>query len=641
MAYQPELDKLQRQYGDDPARYFAQLAEAYRRGGRLDEALAMLREHLTGRPNYVSGLVVLGRCLLDQHNDAEARETFERVIVVDGEHIIALKALGEIGERMGDAASARQWYQRLLEIDPMNDEAEAALGRIPLVAAAPPVPLPAAEAPAAEPPAVTPAPVAATPPPAPPVRYEAPPPDAPAPEPAVPLKPEAPVAEEEGETWSAPEAPDQRFEVERPGEREVTPDEVPWTPAAQDAADGRAVEFEDVQGPVLDQTARGAGDDDLAGWVEHPEELLNFDETVQEPKGDEGFAVEPFDESLGWGAGERVSRQITSDDMQEAERAHAEDLAAPVQGLPGLEDEPVPEDPDAVLADGGPVDGLQRIEPDPTAEPLAGLETEGAMMMPPEAPPRSPAVAPGTTGEDDGGRASLAGLPVFFPPDEETREPLRVEPEPEPVVTETMAELYVRQGLVSEARETYRQLLAARPHDRRLAARLAELQEAGPARDARAVYAAAASGGQTSRDFLAEVLGGRASTAFASAAAPLVEAVEVEAAEVEAPLGSEPEPMDRAFGDEPEPRGEPTQPAKDEISLAAIFGEQTAPSPAPAAPPPADAGNRAMGGFSFDEFFSATAPGAPEAAPHRPPRDTLADDEGEEAFRDWLKGLKS
>jgi hypothetical protein len=258
-------------------------------------------------------------------------------------------------------------------------------------------------------------------------------------------------------------------------------------------------------------------------------------------------------------------------------------------------------------------------------------------MMPPEAPaPAAPAPAAQVppAGEDDGGRASLAGLPVFFPPEEETREPLRVEPEPDPVVTETMAELYVRQGLVGEARETYRQLLAARPHDRRLAARLAELQEAGPARDARTVYAATSTGGQTSRAFLAEVLGGRATAAVETAAVPM-------AAPEEAEAPPDPEPMDRAFEDEPEAWGEPTQPAKDEISLAAIFGEQPAAAPPPPAPSPGDGGNRAMGGFSFDEFFSAAAPGAPEAPPPHPPRDTLADDEGEEAFRDWLKGLKS
>src|SRR5512134_4023717 len=154
MAYQPELEKLQRQYQDDPARVFAQLADVYRRGGRIDEAVAMLREHLEARPNYVSGLIVLGRCLLDQRKDAEARETFERVIAIDREHIIALRALGEIGERTGDPGGARLWYQRLLDVDPMNEEAEAALGRLasaPLVSPQPPVAAP----PAAPPPAAS------------------------------------------------------------------------------------------------------------------------------------------------------------------------------------------------------------------------------------------------------------------------------------------------------------------------------------------------------------------------------------------------------------------------------------------------------------------------------------------------------
>ena len=69
MAYEPELEKLERRYQDDPARNFAQLAERYRKDGRLEDALTLLRGHLAERPNYVSGLVVLGRpfvCSLTQ-----------------------------------------------------------------------------------------------------------------------------------------------------------------------------------------------------------------------------------------------------------------------------------------------------------------------------------------------------------------------------------------------------------------------------------------------------------------------------------------------------------------------------------------------------------------------------------------------
>jgi tetratricopeptide (TPR) repeat protein len=632
MAYQPEIEKLQRQYQDDPARFFAQLADVYRKRGRIDEALAMLREHLEARPNYVSGLIVLGRCLLDQHNDAEARETFERVIAVDREHIIALKALGEIGERTGDAGAARQWYQRLLEVDPMNDEAEAALGRLPVVVAAPAPVAPAPESAAAllslDESVEAPAPRA----PAPPLAAAAspsadqPPPPPPAPPEPEPV-PEARTAEFVGD---APAVADDLL-LERLSGEETPPS---WPSA------GMAEEE-----PPLEAAPSAAGSaDDVSGWVEHPEELLNFKEGAGAATEGSEFKVEAFDESLGWGAGERVSRQISSDDLKAAEAAH-EKLAAPVQNLPGLEAEPVPTEAEAATAP--ELEGLQKIDPDVQSEPLDGLEAGDEFLVPPAEPPAAraamepPAPAapadaipvPGgdAPAEDDNGRPSLAGLPVFFPEDE-VKEPLKVEPEPEPVVTETMAELYVRQGLMNEARETYRQLLAARPHDRRLAARLAELKDATPSRDARTVYAASATGGQSSRSFLSDILGGRQSAAVQSPP-------EASDPAVEAP--ADPEPMDEAFNDEPEPRGEPTQPAKDDISLAAIFGEQQAVTTTPAPqPPPADA--RPVGGFSFDEFFSTTPPGPPDGAPpERAPRDTLSDDEGEEAFRDWLKGLKS
>jgi tetratricopeptide (TPR) repeat protein len=598
MAYQPELEKLQRQYQDDPARVFAQLADVYRRGGRIDEAVAMLREHLEARPNYVSGLIVLGRCLLDQRNDAEARETFERVIAIDREHIIALRALGEIGERSGDPGGARLWYQRLLEIDPMNEEAEAALGRLasaPAAAAPPPAPVPPA------------------PPPAPPLV-----------KPAAPRPPEARTAEVE--------PPARKPEPEEPLVVERMPDEpeaAPWVPRPR-ADHERAPTFEDA-GEASPAAGPPAGGDDVSGWIEHPEELLQFEEGAGARETPAEGEFVPFDDSLGWGAGERVSRQISESDLEEAEASRAEDLSAAVQGLPGLEDAapPAPEDVAEAMSE-APVEGLQQVEYDTETAPLEGLEPDDAMMPPAASvPPGQPPVA----------RPPLAGLPVIFPGDmaeEAAEEPLRVEPRPEPVVTETMAELYARQGLVGEARETYRQLLATRPHDRRLAARLAELQESGPGRDARAVYDALATGGQTARAFLGDILGGRFETAVESPPADL----EPEASGNEAAPAVEPEPMERAFGeDTPEPRGAPAHPAPDEISLAAVFGEPA--SPIPAAPaPPGDEPARSPGGFSFDEFFSGRTPDA-EAPPARTSRDTMADDEGEEAFRDWLKGLKS
>jgi hypothetical protein len=230
-------------------------------------------------------------------------------------------------------------------------------------------------------------------------------------------------------------------------------------------------------------------------------------------------------------------------------------------------------------------------------------------------------------------RASLAGLPVFVPEEEEPA-PLVVEAQPEPVVTETMAELYARQGLTAEARDLYHKLLERRPGDARLAARLAELEAPSrPLAQPTIRYLAVESGGQRARDFLADVLSARGGPATVSASG------------LPAPDDHGPglEPMDEAFAEEPaEIRGQPTQPAADEVSLAAIFGEAP-----PAAPPPPEGergtqpgAERPPGGFSFDDLFGkGSAPAAAEPSP--PARDTLADDEGDDVFRDWLKSLKS
>jgi tetratricopeptide (TPR) repeat protein len=713
MAYQPELEKLERRYDEDPARHFAQLAEAYRKGGRLDEALGLLHDHLAGKPNYVSGLIVLGRCLLDQKDDAQARETFERVVAVDAEHIIALRALGEIGERTGDFGGARRWYQRLLDIDPMNEEAKGALARLPEGGAVVEVAEEVAEAEVAEAAAASGAGVAE-------VAEEVAEAVAADGEAEQDEGAEEPVGTEAGAPGGAPvnETPGleeiERMWADAPPSDSATPDffvertsaeqgagmgSMPWddesdlagdTSIALPEDDERMIDFGELPpGPAASASPPAEAETDGASWVEHPDEPISFKDL--EPAedaadvgsgGQDALVAEPFDEALGWGAGERVSRQISAEDIQQAEHAHDADLALPVQELPGLHDAETPSEFDiAAFADAEPVAGLQQPEGDVEAEPVEGLEPDAGMLMPPptvvEAEPPTPeperdAAEPddadfaevlGASAAGDDARTSLSGLPVFFPPEDEAKEPLQVEPEPEPVVTETMAELYVQQGLMSEARDTYRQLLASRPHDRRLSARLAELDRASPRREARTVYAASLTGGQPTRAFLVEILAGQRAAAATVADEPVegvaapedltflpeaaepadFEPAELEPAELE-PVELEPvdlEPMEEAFGDEStEPRGEPTQPAKDELSLAAIFGE--APPSVPRAQPDvhADDAARSPGGFSFDEFFSSGAPDASAEAPH-PPRDTLADDEGDEAFRDWLKGLKS
>ena len=148
MAALSEIEKLEARFRENPeGRYFAPLADAYRKAGRVDDALMLVQAGLERHPDYLSAHIVLGRCHLDKKDDGAALAAFQQVLTIDAENIIALKSLAEISERIGNALDARRWLMRLLAVDSMNTEAEEDLHRLggPVEEAA------AAGAPAAEP----------------------------------------------------------------------------------------------------------------------------------------------------------------------------------------------------------------------------------------------------------------------------------------------------------------------------------------------------------------------------------------------------------------------------------------------------------------------------------------------------------
>ena len=130
MAYRTEIEKLEQRHAENPKQWFAALADAYRKQGDVDLAIEYVKGGIEMRPDYASAHIVLGRCYLDKDMDNDAADAFEEVLQLDAENIIALKSLAEISERRGDEAGAREWLKRLLEVDPMNDEALECLERL-------------------------------------------------------------------------------------------------------------------------------------------------------------------------------------------------------------------------------------------------------------------------------------------------------------------------------------------------------------------------------------------------------------------------------------------------------------------------------------------------------------------------------
>lgn len=114
------LRELQQKYDENPRRYFAPLANEYRKGGQLKRAIDICRAQLAEMPGHMSGQIVFGQALYESGEFEESRKVFERAIALDPENLIALRSLGDMSLQAGDTSEARTWYTRLLDADPKD-----------------------------------------------------------------------------------------------------------------------------------------------------------------------------------------------------------------------------------------------------------------------------------------------------------------------------------------------------------------------------------------------------------------------------------------------------------------------------------------------------------------------------------------
>jgi tetratricopeptide (TPR) repeat protein len=140
MSASARIDELKRKFDENPRRYFAPLANEYRKFGDLEQAISICRAYLPQQPGHISGHIVFGQALFEGGQYEEARTVFETALTLDPENLIALRHLGDIARQGGDIATARQWYTRVLEADPRNDEIATLLGSLAPAGDAPAAP---------------------------------------------------------------------------------------------------------------------------------------------------------------------------------------------------------------------------------------------------------------------------------------------------------------------------------------------------------------------------------------------------------------------------------------------------------------------------------------------------------------------
>jgi hypothetical protein len=598
VAYASEIDKLEARFNENrKGRTFAPLADAYRKAGLIDNAIGLCEEGLKLHPDYVSAWIVYGRCLVDKKEDAQAQEIFGKVLSLDPENVLALRTMAAIAERGKRLDAASEWLTRLLSVDPMNGDAAEALARVKGKASLGVKPEGVAEKlPPPGPPRAAPSPKGTTPPPrapTPPPKATTPPPKATTP----PLKAAIPPPKGTTPPPKAAPPPPPKLEIERASAE--APGAVPESvrPSADVETFDTALDFD----PVGHEAIKADG--------LQVEEVIDLEPDHAEVEG-------------------LAHTQYEAASMFPADSLPATPAEVPVSDLPGEDESPAIDLPLIMPED---------LEPSHsgTSAPLAGPTTppqplSASRLAPPptpapppprEMPVATPSRAPVTTRlADDDGAADRAALS-----------------QAEHVVTETMAELYLKQGHNEDALRVYRALLVQRPGDVGLKNRIAALE--GRQRVS----------GQSVGAFLRRAL----RPSDLAAVAP--------------PTNAQISTLVGAFGpvaDEAIP-GEPTKPAADTISLDSIFGETDSGAEAAGgvSEPDQEAAERSGGdaqgaGFSFDEFFrSSTTGGAaggrgggragggaggPAARGSGRESRAPSDDEADiDQFQAWLKKLKS
>ncbi len=707
MASSERIDELKRKFDENPRRYFAPLANEFRKSGDLDQAILICQEFLPQQPGHMSGHIVYGQALYETGRIDEARGVFETALSLDPENLIALRHLGDISARQGDPTSARRWYERVLEADPRNEEIQGLVANLATTTVGEPV----AAAPAYSPPE----------PSAPPERAEAEtepqaPVPAPTDEPEL-LDLDVAIPDDSGRTPVSADAA-ATIESELPGVFDPTtiddivptPETADLMPQTEGRAEGfEAMEFSTPEAPVEQAEGLEAAFEVETGvhvaffqtvsGLELPPSTPevpsataasgSFPELEEAMPEDRGEVVPPHGDPIAESA---VAPPVASRDesLLDFEMPSAEPSPAASSSVSGAAMEaPVAAD----VADEAATSIPTELPPEVIAAEAELIE-EGATAAPvsDDAAPAEPIDAENVDGrraadelsflevgegagdepvsaETSGASDALHGEAVAADETADEAAPA----EHRLFVTETMAELYLKQGLRPEALFVYEQLSGAAPGDERLAERVASLRAelatlakaSGPrVRDFFASFAvrrpgerAVASAPPADDDFGSNYTDDFPTPPSSSRAVPATvehhtetpppEATDVPSeragGSIDALFGnraigavedSAASALAQAFAEsESTPlAGNPTRPATGELTLDSVFRE-------------GPRGARAAQGFSFDQFFSHNVEGAKTSGggPENPPAGGEPAERSEddiEQFNSWLQGLK-
>jgi tetratricopeptide (TPR) repeat protein len=548
------LDDLKRRYEENPRRFFAPLANEYRKSGDLGLAISLCRQHLAETPANLSGLVVFGQALFEAGELDESRRAFQSATEIDPENLIALRHLGDIAREQDEPRRASEWYRRLLDSDPRNDEVLRILAELDAAVEAESRAAQASDA--AKPreamrptPPVTDVPDDWT------VHTDA-------------QRGEAPIvfgasgADEEPDSVRFTDVPEVSAPPRLSLDFNAALDEAPSFPESEDVSQLLAPEPGEREAPAdSDSSHDVVGDDERITDVE-PDRIdayASADHVIGREDApaiaDAVFIAESTAERIEYEAmpTEPFEPDLLSEEHIEADYSAEESTAEESSAQPHLPPALELDDMYTFLQGAGIVaDDVDALEVEALAEDVGELaealaEESEDDLVPELVPELGGDLVEDLVGEDVQSVEEMQ---------EERVDVSDFDPAPiaqETFETATMAELYVRQGLRDKAIGVYRKLVAIKPNDVEIRTRLAQL-EAAPA----------------------DATSGTARAYFAALA--VRQPVPRRGAESASPSDEMMETPPGGQANSDVPPGRPARPADDSLSLDSVF---RTPSPTP------------------------------------------------------------
>ncbi|HKW90606.1 MAG TPA: tetratricopeptide repeat protein [Methylomirabilota bacterium] len=106
---------------------FAPLADAYRKAGRIADAVRLCREGLARFPHYVTARLILAKALLDGGDPDGAMEEVQAILEASPREAQAHRLAGDLYRRAGALGDAVSHLEQAVRLDPGDRESRALL----------------------------------------------------------------------------------------------------------------------------------------------------------------------------------------------------------------------------------------------------------------------------------------------------------------------------------------------------------------------------------------------------------------------------------------------------------------------------------------------------------------------------------